>query len=188
MAFFGLLRRSRHERLAFELYGHAVGAARAPMLYADLGVPDTLDGRFDMVSVHVFLLIRRLRALPPPGPAVAQAVFDAMFNDMDVTLREMGVGDLGVGKRVKLMWEGFHGRSAAYQAALDQADRAALASALARNVWRDPVVTPGAERLAALVEAWDAHLARLDAATLLAGRVAFPPAPAALPEPARLPA
>ena len=69
-------------------------AARAPALYAVLGVPDTLDGRFDMVGLHAFLLIDRLRRDPPPGPELAQAVFDAMFSDMDVTLREMGVGDL----------------------------------------------------------------------------------------------
>ena len=79
--------------------GAAVTAARDPDLYGVLGVPDTLDGRFDLIGLHAFLLIRRLRALPPPGPALAQAVFDAMFSDMDINLREMGVGDLSVGKQ-----------------------------------------------------------------------------------------
>lgn len=181
MAFFGLIGRSRHERTGFELYGHAVAAARSTVFYADLGVPDTLDGRYDMVSLHAFLLVRRLRMLPPPGAALAQAVFDAMFNDMDVTLREMGVGDLGVGRRVRLMWEGFHGRASAYQAALDRRDRAGLAEALARNVWRDPGATASAGRLAGLVMAQDAHLAAQGLEMFGASRAEFLPAAAALP-------
>ena len=171
---FGLLQRTRHERTGYELYGAAVAAARSPSFYEALNVPDTLDGRFDMVSLHAFLLVRRLGALPPPGPALAQAVFDAMFGDMDVTLREMGVGDLGVGKRVRAMWEGFHGRSAAYQSALDAVDRQALAMSLARNVWRDPDA-PGAARLADIVLAQDRHLASLGLAELRAGSGLFLP-------------
>lgn len=176
MGLFGLLGRKRHERVGFQLYGHAVAAARAPIFYVELGVPDTLDGRFDMVSLHAFLLIRRLRALPPPGAALAQAVFDAMFNDMDVTLREMGVGDLGVGRRVRSMWEGFHGRSSVYQEALDRRDRAALAQALARNVWRDPSQTDSAARLSDIVFTQDADLASRDLASFAAGGAAFKPA------------
>ena len=70
------------------LYAEAVAAARDPHLYAGLGVPDTLDGRFDLVGLYVSLVIRHLQCLPPPGPALAQAVFDAMFNYMDVALRD----------------------------------------------------------------------------------------------------
>ena len=84
-----LLRGNRYERAGYALYGAAVAAARQPIFYAELGVPDTLDGRFDMVGLHAFLLIRRLPALPGPGPALAQAMFDAMFNAMDLNLREM---------------------------------------------------------------------------------------------------
>ena len=101
--------RRRHERAGFALYTSAVAAARSPFFYT----ADTLDGRFDLVGLHVFLLIDRLRRDPPPGPELAQAVFDAMFADMDVNLREMGVGDLSVGKKVRAMWEAFHGRAAA---------------------------------------------------------------------------
>jgi cytochrome b pre-mRNA-processing protein 3 len=132
-ALLGLRRRDRHERAGFRLYTAAVAAARAPALYAELGVPDTLDGRFDMVGLHAFLLIDRLRRDVPPGPDLAQSVFDAMFSDMDQTLREMGVGDLTVGKRVRAMWEAFHGRAAAYETALDAAEDGALAAeAMAR--------------------------------------------------------
>jgi cytochrome b pre-mRNA-processing protein 3 len=159
-ALLGLRRRDRHERAGFRLYGAAVAAARTPMLYAALGVPDTLDGRFEMVGLHAFLLIDRLRRDPPPGPDLAQSVFDAMFSDMDVTLREMGVGDLTVGKRVREMWEAFHGRAAAYEMALANAEDDALADALARNVWRGQAPPPGApEAMARLARMQQACLA-----------------------------
>ncbi|KAA5608502.1 ubiquinol-cytochrome C chaperone [Rhodovastum atsumiense] len=173
MGVFGFFRRNRYEQLGYELYGAAVAAARDPWLYASLGVPDTLDGRFDLVGLHTFLVIRRLQRDPAPGPALAQAVFDAMFTDMDVNLREMGVGDLSVGKKVKIMWEAFHGRAQAYGRALDQEDEAELAAALARNVWRGQPDAGGAARLAVLARAQDRHLAGQD---LTGGRVAFLPA------------
>ncbi len=181
----GFLRRRRHERLGYELYGAAVAAARQPVFYSDLRVPDTLDGRFDMVGLHVFLMIRRLTALPPPGADVAQAVFDAMFSDMDFNLREMGVSDLVVGRRVKAMWEALHGRSTAYEAAMGQGGEAALAEALGRNVWRG--AAPGAEmpddaagRLARLVLRHAAALDAIPAEALLAGGFRFVDAQEAL--------
>ncbi len=172
----GFLRRRRQERKGYELYGAAVAAARQPWFYRELGVPDTLDGRFDLVGLHAFLVIRRLAALPPPGPDLAQAVFDAMFSDMDTNLREMGVSDLAVGKRVKTMWEAFHGRAAAYESAL-AADDAALATALLRNVWRggEPV-GDAPQRLARLVRRQAAALAAMPAEALLAGCLSFPAA------------
>ncbi|MCW3473951.1 ubiquinol-cytochrome C chaperone family protein [Limobrevibacterium gyesilva] len=176
MGFLGFLRRSRHERTGYELYGAAVAAARDPYFYTGLGVPDTLDGRFDLVGLHAFLVIRRLQGLPEPGPALAQALFDAMFNDMDVNLREMGVGDLAVGKKVRAMWEAFHGRAAAYQAAMKAGDSGALAAALERNVWRGTPAGAAAAELARIALAQDTHLARQDLATLARGAVAFLPA------------
>jgi cytochrome b pre-mRNA-processing protein 3 len=167
------LRRPPHERTGFELYCAAVAAARAPAYYADLGVPDTLDGRFDLVGLHVFLLIRRLTALPPPGADLAQAVFDAMFHDMDMNLREIGVGDMSIGKKVKKMWEAFHGRSSAYQAALDCADDGELEAALARNVWRGKAPAGGTATLARIARAQDAALATQSLDGFLAGRAAF---------------
>lgn len=185
MGLFGLFRQKPHERAGFELYGAAVAAARDPAAFAALAVPDTLDGRFDLVGLHVALLIRRLRADPDPrGAPLAQAVFDAMFADMDVNLREMGVGDLGVGKRVKRMWEAFHGRATAYEAALAAGDAAALALALGRNVWRGRAPgledgAPGApaRRLAAIALAQDRHLAGQGIEALAQGRVQFLPFP-----------
>ena len=96
-----------------------------------------------------------------------------MFSDMDVNLREMGVGDLSVGKKVKAMWEAFHGRAAAYEAAMADADPSALATALARNVWRGAEPDGAAPRLAAFVRGQDAALAAQDLATLRGGTVRF---------------
>ena len=188
MGLLALFRRRPHERAGYALYTAAVTAARDPWHYGpEVGAPDTLDGRFDLIGLQVALLIRRLRADPDPrGAALAQAVFDAMFSDMDITLREMGVSDLAVGKRVKRMWEAFHGRARAYEAALDAGDAAALAAALLRNVWRvEPdgpeaaAHTRGAARLAAEAQRRAAALAGQDLAALLRGEVRFPP-----PEPA----
>ncbi len=162
MALLNWFRRRPYELAGFRLYGAAVAAARAPGFYRDLAVPDTLDGRFDLVGLHVFLVIRRLRALPSPGAEMAQAVFDAMFGDMDVNLREMGVGDLSVGKRVRAMWEAFHGRARAYETALDAGDEGALAASLARNVWRGSAPPGAAARLARAVLANARHLDGLD--------------------------
>ncbi|MBN8927243.1 MAG: ubiquinol-cytochrome C chaperone [Rhodospirillales bacterium 69-11] len=173
----GLRRRGRHERVGFELYGAAVAAARDPYLYTALHVPDTLDGRFDMVGLHAFLLIDRLTAEPPQGPPVAQAVFDAMFSDMDVNLREMGVGDLSVGKKVRAMWEAFHGRAAAYTPALRAGDAEALTAALVRNVWRGaPPDGESPARLARVATAQHRTLAAQPLADLAAGRARYLPA------------
>ncbi len=174
---FGLLRRRPHERAGFELYGVAVAAARRPWAFAALGVPDTLAGRFDLISLHVALLIRRLRSdADPRGAELGQAVFDAMFADMDVNLREMGVSDMSVGKRVKGLWEAWHGRTRAYEAALDAGDRPALAAAIARNIFGGHVgdADAGPAALAAFAETSATHLAGLPLTGLLAGQASFP--------------
>jgi cytochrome b pre-mRNA-processing protein 3 len=176
MGLLGLFARKPHERSGFALYGAAVAEARRPVFFAEFGVPDTLDGRFDLVALHVGLVICRIARDPDPrAKDLAQAVFDAMFADMDVNLREMGVGDLSVGKRVKRMWEAFHGRAQAYDAALRAGDAAALEGALARNVWRGRAPEGAPRRLAAVAAAADAALAAAPFEELVAGRVAFPP-------------
>jgi cytochrome b pre-mRNA-processing protein 3 len=173
MAIFGLFGSRRHERAGFALYTSSVGAARENLYFERLGVPDTLDGRFDLVGLFTALLIRRLRNQAPPGPALAQAVFDAMFADMDFNLREMGVGDIGVGKRMRDMWEAFHGRAMAYETALAAGDAAALEVALGRNVWRGTAPERGARSLAQAVLAQDRALATQTLADLARGKVWF---------------
>ncbi len=176
MAFLGLFGRKRHERAGFELYTQSVRAARDPHFYADLGVPDTMDGRFDMIGLFVFLVIDRLHTESKRGADLAQAVFDAMFLDMDTTLRELGVGDMSVGKRVKAMWEALHGRGAAYAAALDAGDREALAAAIGRNVWRGAPPPGSADALAGIALEQHRNLQSQTVEQLLAGQVAFLPA------------
>jgi cytochrome b pre-mRNA-processing protein 3 len=170
-----LRKRDKHERSAFQLYGSAVAAARDPYLYQTLGVPDTLDGRFDAIVLYVFLIVRRLGSESEPGPTLAQAVFDAMFLDMDINLREMGVSDLSVGKRNRAMWEAFHGRSAAYAGSWD--DKAALAAALGKNFWRGADPQAGAPAaLVRLARGQAACLAAQYLAAMSRGEVRFLPA------------
>jgi cytochrome b pre-mRNA-processing protein 3 len=176
--FLGLGRRARRERIGFSLYTAAVTAARDPYLFSTIGVPDTLDGRFDAIGVYTFLAIQRLKREPEPGPALAQAVFDAMFSDMDINLRELGVSDMSVGKRVRAMWEAFHGRSLAYSQAMEAGDIPALEAALARNIWRgaEPPSEGAAAALARLVLAQEACLTAQTMERLETGAIQFLPA------------
>ena len=174
MALLGLLRRRTHERAGFALYTAAVSAARDPALFGEEAVPDTLEGRFDLVALHAALMVRRLRRDPDPrGPVLAQAVFDAMFADMDMNLREMGVGDMSIGKRVRRMWEAFHGRALAYETALEAGDAPALEAALARNVWAGEPPAGAVARLARHTLDIDAALAGQPFEGFLAGRANF---------------
>ena len=166
---------------AYPLYAGAVAQARQPVFYARLGVPDTVDGRFDLVALHVFLILQRLKAEPEAAP-FAQAVFDAMFADMDRNLREMGVGDLSVGKKVKAMAQGLYGRIAAYEAGL-AAGEEALRGALRRNLYGTlaPEAGPSEDDLAvmaAYLRACSRALEGQPLAALEQGRVTFAPLPA----------
>ncbi len=183
MALFGLLGSRRHERAGFALYTRSVEAARDPLYFEQLGVPDTQDGRFDLIGLFTALTIRRLRMAGPPGPKLAQAVFDAMFADLDFNLREMGVGDLSVAKRMRELWEAFHGRAMAYDGPLAGADRAAMADALGRNVWRGAPPIGAADLLAHAALAQDASLASQPLSALAAGKIRFLPARDSLVEP-----
>ena len=120
---------------AVALYLIAVEKARQPNFYAKMDVSDSVDGRFDMIALHVFLLLRRLRQGGEETQIISQALFDTMFEDMDRGLRELGAGDLGVGRRVKSMAKAFYGRIAAYDKGLD-GDDGALVLAIKRNIFR----------------------------------------------------
>ena len=180
-----LLRRRRPEaKPAADLYAQAVARARQPGFYTDLEVPDTLDGRFELVSLHVYLILRRLRADHRRTARLAQALFDAMFEDMDGSVRELGAGDLGVGPRVKKMARNFYGRIKAYDAGLD-GSRAELQEALRRNLYGnlDRVGEDTLDALAGYMAETNAALAETALDTLMQGKVDFARlAPA--PEPA----
>lgn len=164
------------ETAATKLYARVVDQARQPLYYLEFGVPDTPDGRFDMVALHAALLLRRLRRDHERTEQLAQAFFDIMFADMDQNLREMGVGDLAVGKRIKRMAQGFYGRLAAYEAGLaDPSDRL-LKEGLQRNVYRHGAASDGQlAGLAAYVRRQADGLDRLSADRLCAGALDFAP-------------
>lgn len=135
--FASLKRRKQQKTRGLALYRACVAQARSPGFYAVIGVPDTVDGRFELISLHAALLMRRLTSDGEDGKGVAQDVFDAMFRDLDSALREMAIGDTSVGKQIKAMAEGFYGRAQAYQPGLDASDAAVLSTALKRNVFVD---------------------------------------------------
>ncbi|RYY16193.1 MAG: ubiquinol-cytochrome C chaperone [Alphaproteobacteria bacterium] len=178
MGLLGLFSRKRHERAGFALYTAAVRAARDPYYFTELAVPDTMDGRFDMIGLYTFLLIDRLHREADTGKALAQAVFDAMFLDMDHQLRELGIGDITVGRKNKAMWEALNGRRQAYEDAVAADDLEALTAAVGRNVWRGSPPEAAASMLARLMLAQHRHLETQGLDGLIAGRVDFLAAPA----------
>lgn len=181
---FKLFGQSQHQRAAHDLYSSVIGQSRQTAFYQRMGVPDSVDGRFDMIVLHAFLIMRRLKRIAEDGAgrreaaqaaALSQAVFDLMFADMDQNLREMGVGDLGVGRRVKRMATGFYGRVAAYDEGLDAAGERVLEEGLRRNLYG---TTPGVGDgvLKAMAGYLRREAARLDGQpldSLLAGHVDF---------------
>lgn len=177
-----LFRRRGVADAAHALYGAAVMRARAPLFYRNLGVPDTLEGRFEMICLHVFVILRRLRGGTAEGE-LSQAVFDLMFADMDRNLRELGVGDLGVGRRVKAMAKALYGRIAAYDSGLAAGDES-LALSVQRNIYGEAGASPStaALSLARYMRACTTVVADIPKEALARGEVAFAPLPE--PEPA----
>ena len=162
------------EQAAQALYAAVVAQARHPWFYRDCGVPDSLDGRFESILLHAFLVLHRLKQAPEDDGAAGQRLFDVLFLDMDRSLREMGVGDLGVGKRIKQMVQAFYGRVAAYETGLAEGG-AALEAALRRNLLGTVEAGPDqVARLRGYVERAAGALADQAAAEIAAGRPLFP--------------
>jgi cytochrome b pre-mRNA-processing protein 3 len=153
------------------IYGMIVTQVREPLFYRDFGVPDTVNGRFDLLVLHLWLVLRRLQPIEG-GAGLSQALFDHFCDDMDANLREMGVGDLTVPKRMQAFGEAFYGRTAAYDLALTDGDEA-LAQAVCKNILNGEHIEK-ARLLAAYAEAAISTLAGLDAAAVLGGSWKFP--------------
>jgi len=166
-----LLSRSRFDESTHRLYDTMVERAREPVFYAGLGVPDTLDGRFEMNVLHGLLIMRRLRRIEKGGTQAAQSLFDLMFADFDSALRQIGVGDLKVGSHIKKMGQAFYGRATALDAALaDGAEPGALKEVLRRNTFG--TVEAGDDNLTAFVtyvRSQESHLDTQPDDALLAG-------------------
>lgn len=163
--------RTRQRGTIGAIYGMIVTQAREPLFYQDLGVPDTVNGRFDLLVLHLWMVLRRLRPTPD-GVGLSQALFDRFCDDMDANLREMGVGDLTVPKRMQAFGEAFYGRVAAYDVAL-AAGEEPLAQALAKNILNGEQIDK-ARRLALYAGAAIAALTELDEAALRGGSWHFP--------------
>ncbi|MGH6642595.1 MAG: ubiquinol-cytochrome C chaperone family protein [Bradyrhizobium sp.] len=153
------------------IYGMIVTQAREPLFYRDLGVPDTVNGRFDLLLMHLWLVLRRLKSTAA-GRDLSQALFDHFCNDMDDNLRELGVSDLKVPKKMQAFGEAFYGRTAAYDMALTEGAEA-LAQALCKNVLNGENIEK-ARRLASYAEAVMAALDREGEAALMGGTFKFP--------------
>jgi cytochrome b pre-mRNA-processing protein 3 len=154
-----LFRRTPQDPSIASLYGTIVAQARAPAFYQSYGVPDTVNGRLEMIMLHAVLFLCRVEGEPASVRALGQGLFDHFCRDMDASMREMGVGDLAVPRKMRRIGEAFYGRQAAYRAALAAPDEAVLAVALQRNVY-DGATPPGcADALAAYVREVERALA-----------------------------
>lgn len=153
-----LFRPRARERLGLPLYELAVRQARDPRFYTGFGVADRIDARFELYTLHVLLLVMRLRDEGPRGAEAGQALFDTYVSALDHALRELGVGDISVGKKMRKLGEALYGRMTAYEGPLRDGDAGTLSAGLARNVFEseDPAV---ARPLAAYAIASRANLA-----------------------------
>lgn len=129
-----LANRNRAKRVARILYDRIVAQSRLPVFYAGLGVPDTLMGRFELLALHMFAGLERLRLDGPPAEPVSQRLVDLFCADMDTTMRELGVGDLSVGKEVRAAADALYARLRAYRAAVAAEDDGALAAAIRQRL------------------------------------------------------
>ena len=163
------------------IYVRLVDQARRPEFFQQLGVPDTVIGRFNAIALHAFLLLHRPKGESTRADLFAQALFDHMFADMDRNLRELGVGDLSVGKKVKSLAKSFYGRTVAYERGLEAAADGDLEASLLRNLYDG--ADPEAEQMAAMItylRTGAARLADIPTERILAGDCDFadPPSPA----------
>jgi cytochrome b pre-mRNA-processing protein 3 len=169
-----LFRRTPPDPSIASLYGTIVAQARVPAFYQSHGVPDTVNGRLEMIMLHVVLFLRRVEGEAEPVRAFGQGLFDHFCRDMDANMREMGVGDLGVPRRMRQIGEAFYGRQAAYRSALAASGQEALAAALQRNVYAEDAPLGCAQALAAYVREAERALADQDAEGFRHAALTFP--------------
>ncbi|GGB56643.1 ubiquinol-cytochrome c chaperone [Roseibium aquae] len=174
---FGLFKRPPG-KAAVSAYNEIVAQARQPAFYADLGVPDTIDGRFDILLIHSVLFFRRLRGEGKEVAKFSQEVFDYFVADMEGSLREMGISDTRVPKKVRAMGEAFYGRAEAYSTALDDQDRTSLAEAIGRNVFPETPNPVAQDQLADYMIEAGRMLSEVPAGDLMAAKMTWPDAKA----------
>ncbi|MEQ1954807.1 ubiquinol-cytochrome C chaperone family protein [Mesorhizobium yinganensis] len=166
--------RARNRQIVSALYEKIVAAARRETFFSEWDVPDTPLGRFEMIALHMFLFQHRLRGETGVAREIAQELIDDFFTEVEHSLRELGIGDMGVPKRMKKLARMFYGRTASYEAALDAGNRGELAAALARNIRPDAVGWTHAADLADYAFAVHDLLASQDVRSICAGTLEFP--------------
>ncbi len=120
------------------LYRAIVEQSRDPAFFTVFKAPDTVEGRFEVLTLHMYAVLRRLKGQGASSDDFAQTLFDVFFKNMDDSLRELGVGDMSIGRKIRTMAESFYGRVGAYEKSVDAEDWDSLRDALARNVYEDP--------------------------------------------------
>lgn len=155
------------------LYGMIVAQARLPTFYRDYAVADTVNGRFDLIVLHLAVVLDRLMG-DAALQSLGQGIFDLFCQDMDHNLREMGVGDLKVPKEMRRIGEAFYGRAQAYRIAWAATDTGALVEALERNIYGGAPAAAAVQRLAAYTREALRHLTAQPSASLAAGELHFP--------------
>lgn len=147
---FGFLRKRPGHELVATLHASIVQAARRPELYGSEGLPDTTEGRFESLVLHTLVVLRQLRRLPPPADDVSQDLIDAFFAHLEIALREIGIGDFGVPKRMKKLAEAFYDRTSKYDPLLESGDVGGLAAEIGSRLGAEgETVRPAAASLVA---------------------------------------
>ncbi len=168
-----IFKTSAETERAHSLYAETILAARRPLFFNAGGVPDTAEGRFEMIALIAFLVLQRLKMIEGTNE-LSQKYFDIMFDDIDSNLRELGVGDISVGKKVKKLAESFYGRIKAYEGSLEADDNELLTAALMRNVYRNTdVAHETAAKLSVYVRDEVSHLNELEDQVFLDGKISF---------------
>lgn len=167
-------RKKANQALVERQYAEITRGARSPIFYAEMGVPDTVMGRFEMIAIHLILYLRGNGSAGAATRGIAQDIVDAFFEDVDHSIRELGVGDVGVPKRMKKLARMFYGRVKSYGQALDAGDRAGLIEALKRNIHPESAdIAPSTQALADWMLATALSLEDVPEETLAAGKLTF---------------
>ncbi len=174
---FGFLsKKKKIDNAANELFVKVINHTRIPVFYEKFSVEDSLDGRFDLMTIHMALIIETLDNYQQMDDAimVRRRLQEIMFDNLDLTLREIGVGDLGVGKKIKVMAEAFFGRMTTYQDLFKNYDIDQMSMALKRNLYRGKVGQETvAENMAIYIYSQNKHLSSLGAEDVMAGKFDF---------------
>lgn len=176
MSLFRRKKENPNPKIVARLYSSLIAAGRQPALYADWGVPDTPIGRYEAIGLHLILFLHRTRGASPALEQMSQDVLDEFFLELDHSVRELGVGDAGVPKRMKKLGKMFYGRMGPYWKAIDAKDSEALEAALGRNITPEDAQALSKKALASYMLISADHLAAIADDQLLRGEISFPEA------------